>query len=449
MTQPPIYAIDCLSRRRLFMMQWLAALAILCFCIMHVSKANAQGAGCAGYGSIPINEIYKYDPAPILNCILNEAADPPREWLCRGSGFCATPTAKVLAKLNQPIVPANRPNAKYEDKGCNTYAPTKAGGFVDQGATDACILGAGRALASIGIIQANVPIVGQPQIACLTNLLGGLTGAFSGGGTGGFGLGGGNASGNFNAGPFAGSGGASVGQNGACLGGNVGVCGLSIIGGTVCTGGGGNNNNNNANTGLPGLAGAGGQQPFSRLTPPQYVAVNGVANYNYVNNTINQNTGIYVPNGGVVRIGGTSYTVPQNGFVTISPTGQLFIGPNQFNQNNGIQLQQNQVVQIQPQGGQLLIDGGIFAGNTVGVPSSTIQVNTVQPSNGGQGQVGQVSFTNTPNTGATAQPTYDPTLVGGVNGPSTGSFAANPIGAQDFTQTATSTAQTPPAAQQP
>ncbi len=385
-------------------------------------------ADCAGYGDIPVNEIYKYDPSRIKQCI-QDGVDPPGpgssgRWLKHRSGFASAPSAKILGNITPSIVPAHRPVIKYKNRGCNSYERTGPGGASDGGADDACDEGQGTGLFTVPDYEVNVPEILEPEIDCLTNLIGQLGGLLSGNNTTGdnqvdnlfrrdtqrgIDL---DARADVN----------NISRQGACAGGSVGICGVNIIRKRVCTGGIGVGNGRYVRV----LTGSGGQDVgiFARREIPKYVEVDDIGVLNYVNSDLNRETGIYLEDGGVVSFGNVTYNVPPGGFVTMDDRGQVYIGVpganNYINDNgidnDGIVLQENQFVNIRPFNGTALVDSSIFEGETIGADGEIVQIETVQGADatedGTEEQIGEVRKSAKRTEGATELP---PENIEGIN----------------------------------
>lgn len=330
---------------------WLSAILI---CL----GASPATANCGGYGSIPVNQIYKYDTTELKENCIKEGEDPPREWLCRGSGFCSTPTAKVLGKDMGSIKKAHSPTTAYLDENPNpTYEETKPGGKSDEGATSSSDLesdlGSGWEWPSNqGIDLSAFDII--PEIGgCLSNLMNGSSeglGSIV------------DASGN---------------AENQCASGRVGICGLVSVSGNVCKDG-----------RINGQFSAG--NAFSKSVDTNFVPLDMAGDvYEYVNNDLNRNSTLLLPGGGTIDIkdasGGIidSITMGDDTYVSLSPTGQLNIGnlDNSF-LDAEINLEAGDLAEItaDPESG-LQIDSNILAGDTVGVANNALDVVTETAAN--------------------------------------------------------------------
>jgi hypothetical protein len=384
-----------------------------------VAMPQSAMAACNGnFGAI--NESFKLNRDDVLQAI-KEGCRPPADWLHAkgkaGSGLQGYSGKMYLGNFKKSGRAANDPMQYYRGA-CNTYDGTRPGGLIDLGADTPCLKANGYGMFSVNQIS-GAPIPNSQSTACLSNLFSAITGIISGGGTGG-GVGNPNI-----------TGGATVSSN--CVSGSIGVCGLGAIGGQIC-------NNGTATAGGGGAGGGGGAagngQPFSATVPPQYIQISGVSLFNYVYNTINANSSVFLPQGGVLTYGARTYTVPVGGFVTMSRTGMVYIGRRgggyvnigTYPFNQGIQLSNigssispatNNFVSIVPNQGIIQPNSSIVTGSTIGSTVSVQYANTVQGQNTPANQSAITSVTNTPSAGPTLTP---PTALSPSGTPFTGSF---------------------------
>jgi hypothetical protein len=376
-----------------------AALAIMALGILALPKpalSQVAGVNCAGnFGAI--NESFRLNRDTVLQAIKN-GCPPPANWRhapgSAGTGLQGFTSKLYLGHLKKSARAANDPLQYYEGA-CNSYNPTRAGGITTAGAVSPCDLGLGYGLFTVNAVS-GAPIVNTQSTSCLTNLFSAITGLLGGGGVGSPNITGG------------------AGVSGNCLSGSIGVCGIGSIGGQICANGSGNAN---ATVGGSG-------QPYSPNTPPYYVQVSDVTLFNYAYNPINANSAVYAPQGGVMTFGSSTYTIPVGGFVTMSPTGRIYIGNpgGGYVDEDGIQLSSggaNNMVSITPNGGLLQIDSSLVTGQTIGSPTTITTANTVQGANAPAGQAGVTTATNNPGTGPTLIP---PAGLLPAGTPYTGSF---------------------------
>jgi hypothetical protein len=359
------------------------------------SLSAAHSAPCPDFSGTPVNESYTLDPN-IIKQAIQDGCPPPRTWLTRENGFAESPTSTVFGSVQPSTTFAHTPPRTYQNLGCNTYTPTRAGGQFDNGAQNACQLGAGRGLFTLAPVKAAVPDVAQEEAECLGNLFSAIAGLLGGGG--------GNPSVQ-----------AQGSVSGNCVSGSIGICGIGSIGGRICS-------NGTAVSAAPndGL-------PNSRNTPPQYVEITNVPSFDYANTALNQTSAVFLPQGGTVSDGVNSYTLAPGDFVTMDATGNVFLGrpglstylyTTPTNPTGEITLTAGQFVTIVPTGGAIQVDSSLLTGNTIDGVGTQTTMTTVQGGNASIGQNAAVSPTVTSTTGASLTP--DPDL--GLTGPSAGAF---------------------------
>jgi hypothetical protein len=361
--------------------------------LLPLSMPYAAMAACDDdFGKI--SESFKLNRDEVLDAI-KQGCPPPENWrktpTSQGSGLQGFSGKSYLGNFKKSARAANDPLQYYQGSACNTYDGTRPGGFADLGADNPCIKGNGYGMFSVNQIS-GAPIANQSSMSCISNLFSAITGIVTGSGGGGT-----NAASNPNI-----TGGATVSAN--CVSGSIGVCGLGSIGGQIC-------NNGTAKAG----GGAGGGQPFSVAIPPQYIQISNVVVFDYDYNSVNANSAVFVPNGGVMTFNSRSYTIPRGGFVTMSPTGMIYIGRRGggyinlgggFLGNQGIQLggAAGNTVSITPTGGIVQPNASIVTGSTVGSAMNVQTANTVVSQNTPANQSAQTSVTNTPSAGPTSSP---------------------------------------------
>jgi hypothetical protein len=375
----------------------LAAVILMC----GTTHAFSQAA-CPDFSGTPVNESYEIDPE-LIKAAIKDGCPPPQNWLTRGNGFAEAPTSAMFGSLGLSNLFAHTPARTYKDRGCITYDETKAGGFTDDGAKTACELGVGRGLFTLAPIKPNVPEVAQEEVDCLTNLVTAIGGLLSGGGTGNLGIS------------------ATGSVSGNCASGSIGICGIGSIGGQICT-----NGDRTATDNTQGL-------PYSQNTPPKYVEVNDITQYDYANTDLNQATSIFFPNGGVLTYDNNNFNIEVGGFVTMDDAGNVFVGkpaPDYgytpiagYGTTDGITLQPNEYVSLIPTDGILQIDSSLLQGKTIDGTGTLLTSTTTQGAYVPAGSAGQVTSTSTPSTGASATP--DGSLVTDPNAPYAGAF---PVG---------------------
>jgi hypothetical protein len=267
-----------------------------------LAQLRQVGNDCASLASIPPNEIHRYEPTGMLR-LIRRGCPRPESWrkatnheLIAGGGANAFGFAARC--------PAHLDCLGYRAKGaCKDLSRTKAGGLSDDGAIDACETGGGSPFFSINIPMPNIPDLTSREVDCMVNLTDSLTSV---------------------------SGDIDFSNGGVCAKGTlrtaaVGTCGADSSNGSVCVTQGDSASTADEPTGRI-------EVPFSRTTEPKYILLQGINQFNYINNSYFRRTGVYLPNGGTVSFEGETHELAANSFVTMDGRGRVFWGPDG---NNG------------------------------------------------------------------------------------------------------------------